>query len=824
MIDLTYYDEYLGLAERAGARAEFPLHVEPPDEQPTVGDRYSVKVPLKDFADPAIEIDAQSYLDQATPGISPSIRERYVVRIAMTICSIALLAAGGLAQTPNSPAQFPAYMSDNFDYAAFTRFDAQEPPRDQIYQSNGFMAMQETGFGGQTVIVPVAGPEAPVNEGERLSALALDSPVFIDASGHKYALGESTGRHNLTYFADRTVYRAAFENGLQVTVTAYPVYGRSCAVYRITVDRTAEPVTVLVRMRGLGFQTLPDPGLRAKNAVSYGSARWPYRLLVGADARARAADGSFHWLLNAGGTASVTLALGKDDREAKANLAALRAAPDLFDAETHRQWNEYLASAPLVAPAEPIRFTIGTLNRDESISPEELVRSELWFWRGLLNTTCQARYLAACPMTIADWNVFMGMWSNDGIAEAIALMGTNRADLARSSILSWFRYAVNAEGDGTAAWTIFPSGKNTFQATGPERQTQGVPVQATLLGEYVRLTGDRSILEEKPGGAAGGRTVWQALLAYQQNLLKVRDPNHDHLIDWTHTYETGWDDKDSPFFDLKGDATSSINEQVFNLWSLQEMVYLSKLQGEDPAPWEEEFERARKAVRKELWDPATRRYEDLDVKTGKLWTQGENLDAYYLLYFETDPVRIETMMKRLNDPAKFNGPMLPALAFDTPNWGGYWRGEAWPRIYGYVAMGLARSGHGLEGFNWLARAIHANDGPILPEHVDPKLYPPSEHPMGSVRIMGYDALDTLLFPELAGLHTWAGDDLIVTPNPKLGKVYVRNQKWLGDRYDAVFEPNMRTLIMRNGKALPSLGTGKIWYAHKTGNDVVFETK
>jgi len=746
------------------------------------------------------------------------------VRIAKAIYSVALLAAAGTAQAPDSSAHFPAYMSDNFDYAAFTRFDAQAPPRDQIYQSNGFMAMQETGFGGQTVIVPVAGPEAPVNEGERLSALAIDSPVFVDASGHQYALSDSKGRHSLTYFADRTVYREAFENGLQVTVTAYPVYGKSSAVYRITVDRTVEPVTVLVRIRGLGFQALPHRSSGSVNAFSYGSAKWPYRLMVGADKRAVAAEGSFHWNLKAGDAAVVTLALGKDDSESEANLAQLRASPDLFDVETHKQWNEYLASAPLVAPAEPIRFTIGTLNRDESISPEELVRSELWLWRDLLNSTCQARYLAACPMVVADWNVFMGMWSNDGIAEALALMGTNRADLARSSILSWFRYAVNAGGDGTAAWTIFPSGKNTFQAKGPERNTQGVPVQATLVGEYVRLTGDRSILNEKPRGVAGGRTLWQALVAYQRNLLKVRDPNHDHLIDWMHTYETGWDNKDSPFIDLNGDTTSAINEQVFNLWSLREMVYLSKLQGENPAPWEEEFERARVAVQQELWDPATQRYWDLDVKTGKLWTQGENLDTYYLLYFETDPARVEAMMKRLNDPAKFNGPMLPTLAFDTPNWGGYWRGEAWPRIYGYVALGLARSGHGLEGFNWLARAIHANDGPILPEHVDPKLYPPSEHPMGDVRIMGYDALDTLLFPELAGLHTWAGEDLNVAPDSTLGKVYVRNQKWLGDRYDAVFEPGRPTLILRNGKALPRLETGKTWYARKNGDVVFFETK
>lgn len=54
-------------------------------------------------------------------------------------------------------------------------------------------------------------------------------------------------------------------------------------------------------------------------------------------------------------------------------------------------------------------------------------------------------------MAIADWYVFMGMWSNDGIAEVLSMIGTNRTDLARGAILNWFRYAVNVNGDGTTA-------------------------------------------------------------------------------------------------------------------------------------------------------------------------------------------------------------------------------------------------------------------------------------------------------------------------------------------------------------------------------------
>jgi hypothetical protein len=733
--------------------------------------------------------------------------------------SASLMCNLALAQTSSSSSVFPPYLRDGFDYATFTRFDTGAPPKSLIYQSNGFLALQEQGFGGQKMIIPATVEPVPTNSSDRLSALEIDAPLFTDSSGRTYRFSDSPAKRSMTYFADRTVYRATFDGGPKVSLTVYPVYGKPAAVFGIRILEAHGPIRITLRTQSDGFQIMPGAD---REVAAFGSPRWPYRSLLATKPKAYLQAGGFQWEVGVGGEAALIITLGGTEREAEATLLELRRSPDLFDKTTHRFWNEYLASTPLVAPAAPIRFTIGTSGKHESIAPEELVRSELWFWRGVLNTTCQVRYLPACPMMIADWNVFVGMWSNDGIAEAQAIAATGRSDLARASILNWFRYSVNAKGDGTTAWTIFPSAQNTFQAKGPERNTQGVPVQASLVGEYVRLTGDTSILNEKLGGLAGNRTVWQALLAYQRNLLKVRDVNHDHLIDWLHTYETGWDDKNSPFIDLKGDATSSINEQVDNLWSLQEMVYLSGIQGEDPSPWQREFAAAQGAVRSKLWDPSTQRYWDLDIKTGKLWTQGENLDAYYFLYFETDPSRIAAMMHRLDDTAKFNGPLLPTLAFDSPKWGGYWRGPAWPRIFPYVAMGLARSGHPQEGFAWLSRAIHSNLGPLLPENVDPKAYPPGEHSIGSVRIMGYDALDTLLLPEVAGFRSWAGEDLTVAPAAEVGKVYIRGQKWMGDRYDVLFDPGHPILLWRNGRQLQPLEGDQVWQATKSGQNVVFK--
>ncbi|HVH69927.1 MAG TPA: hypothetical protein VNB49_02300, partial [Candidatus Dormibacteraeota bacterium] len=664
------------------------------------------------------------------------------------------------AQTEKAASSFLQYIGKCFDYADFTRFDTAAPPKDGIYQSNGFMALRERGFGGQILIIAAPVDEAPTNVSDRLLAMEIYAPVFLDGSHRTYKLADSPAKRHLTYYADRTIYRAAFDGGPDVSLTVYPVYGKSAAVLRIKVEKLDGPLAVTLPTRGTGFQILPS---ESEGTSQYGSPRWPYRLLLGTRERAKLQAGTFEWKLDHVSEVSVIIALGGTEREAEAALQQVRASRDLLDHDTHQAWNDYLASTPLVIPAEPIKFMLGTSGEQKAIAPAELVRSELWFWRGVLSTICQVPYLPAVPMMIADWHEFMGMWANDGVSEAVALSATSRKDLARAAIVNWFRYSVNARGDGSAAWTIFPSGRNTYQAKGSERETEGVPLQAALVGQYVRLTGDTTILDQNLGIRVGHRTLWEALLAYQRNLLKVRDINHDHLIDWTHTWETGWDDKNSPFVDNKHAATSAINEQVFNLWSLAEMIYLSRLRGEDPSEWEQEFAIAKEVVRSKLWDAETQRYWDLDISSGKLWTQGENLDAYYLLYYESDPARIAAMMRRLRDPKKFNGALLPTLAFDTPKWGGYWRGAAWPREISYVALGLARAGQTRDAFEWLARALQTNLGPLLPETVDPKAYPPNEHPRGGVRILGYDALDCLAFADVAGLRIWAADDLTVAP-------------------------------------------------------------
>ena len=153
------------------------------------------------------------------------------------ILFLALVPSTVVARQPVK-GSLPFRLTKNFDYAEFTRFDAAAPPKEGIYQSNGFLALVEDGFGGQTVIVPAPVDEAPGNISDRLPAMEIEPPVFVDSSNRSYDLTASPAKRHVTYHADRTVYRAVFDGGPEVSLTVYPIYGRSAAVIRMRVERS----------------------------------------------------------------------------------------------------------------------------------------------------------------------------------------------------------------------------------------------------------------------------------------------------------------------------------------------------------------------------------------------------------------------------------------------------------------------------------------------------------------------------------------------------------------------------------------------------------
>jgi hypothetical protein len=80
-----------------------------------------------------------------------------------------------------------------------------------------------------------------------------------------------------TYFADRTVYRAQFEGGPQISLTVYPVYGKPAAVLRINVDHADSPLDVVIASHAESFERISSLG--SPDAL-IGSSKWPYRILL----------------------------------------------------------------------------------------------------------------------------------------------------------------------------------------------------------------------------------------------------------------------------------------------------------------------------------------------------------------------------------------------------------------------------------------------------------------------------------------------------------------------------------------------------------------
>src|SRR6266542_2074227 len=126
-----------------------------------------------------------------------------------------------------------------------------------MYQSNGFIALQERGFAEQTIIIPAPVDSPPHNTSDRLLALDLDAPIFFDSANKRYSVSDGSATRCVEYYADRTVYHVAFNDGPTVSIIAYPIYDQSGAVVRIKVEKAEGSLLAVLGVRGTGFQALP---------------------------------------------------------------------------------------------------------------------------------------------------------------------------------------------------------------------------------------------------------------------------------------------------------------------------------------------------------------------------------------------------------------------------------------------------------------------------------------------------------------------------------------------------------------------------------------
>jgi len=742
---------------------------------------------------------------------------------------------------------FPACMKEDFNYCRWMAYNIDSPLADKIYYSNGKVTAVELGdmVSGQGFNI-AQDSSIPEVTSCVCRLFNLDTVCAYD-----FAIQESFGssfsvfsKAEISYEGDRIVYDFDFHPLLHGHIEEYIPWNSNSLVHKITLSRPAKGklqdkrVRLAVRtfakeLRQVEYDPLneclhlfdfskpfhavakssvhveshsinpPNFGIPTEKPYSKGKRRLSYRVGV--------LGLPFSIDLGESISFDIVFSFGITKEKALAEAERVLADKDRLSSTTKRFWNKYYASCPKVTPHTEIVYTNQVSGKRHVITAEELVKSQLWYWHGLLTNVCRAEYLPCSPITIADWNQFAGMWGNDGIEEAVALSYTNQKELAKKCIINWFKYSVNyKKGDGHCCWTLYPSGLNTFDHIGgSDEHTESVPLQGHVVGSYIRATGDLSILDTELGERAKGRTLWQQLKAYEENILKVRDVNGDHLLEWVHDYETGWDNKYSPFIKSRRAATTAINEQVFRLWSLSELTYLSRLKGEDPAFWVKEMDTIKSVIEKRLWCEENGFYHDYDAKNNTLWVKAQNLDAYYWLFYESEAGRIEKIINKLNDPRKFNASLLPTLSLDNPHFrrDGYWDGRAWPRVHSYVGVALSRVGYADLGFQWVARAIMANLGPICPETLDPLVDPVEKSFVGNCRLMGYNALNCVALPDISGLQMWAGENLTLVLHLNLPKIYITEQKWNGDSYNAILVPDKEITLYQNDKEVGSFGYG-----------------
>ena len=458
----------------------------------------------------------------------------------------------------------------------------------------------------------------------------------------------------------------------------------------------------------------------------------------------------------------VLFAFGTDETAVDAELQALWGGVGGWENATKRWWNEFFASCPVIVPDSGMKLPEGVLQ-------ERFVTRQLWHYHLSLSGVVDATHMLAAPIQVADRHTFNHTYSNDNTYGVMALCLTNQAPLARAHLVNLFKHMINK--DGQIYWSMDCNGNRSSPSP-----CWGIPAAGHALGFYLRTTGDVSILDDD----AGCVSVWEKLKLHDEVLTSVRDSNGDGLVEWNHIWETGEDNKVSPFFRKKGllewakfyselgdkDVTSLpfyqdnvcpvtiVNEQAFHLWSLEEIIHLCGLRGEDPEPYIRKKEHILKTLTERHWDEVTGFYYDFDIRGGKLF-MSKNLDPFYLMFFERDKRRVERLVAHLRSTGEFNLGLLPSLALDELDFDpqSYWAGAAWPREQCFPAVSLARQGYTTEAFEVITRAVCCEEGPLFAENVNPLTSPLL--PNGHVFSMVMSSANQVALLDVLGKTAWS---------------------------------------------------------------------
>ena len=468
------------------------------------------------------------------------------------------------------------------------------------------------------------------------------------------------------------------------------------------------------------------------------------------------------------GAYAVLFAFGLTAAEARAEMNRLERGLDGVEETCRSWWNAYFASCPLVELKADLAYRNAVFGARRILDADTLLRRQLWHYYHALASVVDAPWCAASPLQTAERFHFNDSFCNDNTYGAMLLSLTGQHAVARGHLLNLMRHMLYPNGHFIGCIDYMGHSKHGDL-------NNGVPSLSHAIGHYIRCTGDATLLDED----AGGMTVWRKLKRWEERVLPKRDSNGDGLIEWNIVWESGEDNKDTAFFKKKGlmewykqyqihgrgltrtafyrkyvCPTTTLNEQAFYLWSLEEMAYLATLRGEDPRPYRDKARRIVAVLSRRHWNPKTGFYHDYDVKAGRLW-HAKNLDAFYVMYFESDARRSARLVRHLQNPEEFNLSLLPTLSRDDVHFDpeSYWAGAAWPREHGFVAIALDRQGYSRLALEWIARALCCAEGPVIPEFTNPLSDPPKLH--GNISGMVMASVNQVVLLDIAGMRTWS---------------------------------------------------------------------
>ena len=222
------------------------------------------------------------------------------------------------------------------------------------------------------------------------------------------------------------------------------------------------------------------------------------------------------------------------------------------------------------------------------------------------------------------------------------------------------------------------------------------PVFGLALWEIYCATGDRQLLAD----------LWPALLRYDHWFEEFRDPDGDHLFDFVHRWETGWDY--SPRWD-DGFDVEPVDVNALMVIQRQVLARCADMFGR-PDLADEYRLRARQvsdAIDRLMWDGTTGMFYDL--RPGNRLHRVRSPAAFCtMLAGIPSPQQAEALVRRLTNPTEFWTDFpVPTVARDDPAFDSqdHWRGSTWIHLNWWIIKGLLRYGYRQEATELMRRTF-----------------------------------------------------------------------------------------------------------------------